>query len=121
MIRGLGCVSCTGNYDNSFNLKTSYISRIRRNLSIHIARFSASESLRAYTTIHKISPPFASSKGVPNRESPASVKAHVPVSHMVILSLLALRSDVSIIAHALFHLFLLFLHLYSFIFASAFS
>ena len=28
-----------------------YISRIRRNLSIHIARFSASESPRAYTNI----------------------------------------------------------------------
>ena len=47
-----------------------------------------------------------------------SVTAHVPVSHMVILSLLALRSDVSIIAHALFNL-LLFIHLYSFIIASA--
>ena len=33
-----------------------YISRIRRNLSIHIARFSASESLRAYTNIYKNSP-----------------------------------------------------------------
>ena len=54
------------------------------NLSIHIARFSASESLQAYPNIYKNSPPFASSKGVPNRESPASVKAHVPVSHMVI-------------------------------------
>ena len=96
-----------------------YISRIRRNLSIHIARFSASESLRAYTNIYKNSPPFASSKGVPNRGSPVSVTAHVPVSHMVILSLLALRSDVSIIAQALFNLFLLFLHLYSLIFASA--
>ena len=32
------------------------ISRIRRNLSIHIARFSASESLRAYTNIYKNSP-----------------------------------------------------------------
>ena len=30
-----------------------YISRIRRNLSIHIARFSASESLRAYTNTPK--------------------------------------------------------------------
>ena len=36
------------------------ISRIRRNLSIHIARFSASESLRVYTNIYKNSPPFAS-------------------------------------------------------------
>ena len=39
----------------------SYFSRIRRNLSIHMARFSASESLRAYTNIHKNSPLFASS------------------------------------------------------------
>ena len=92
-----------------------YFSRIRRNLSIHIARVSASESLRAYPNIYKNSPPFASSKGVPNRESPASVKAHVPVSHMVILSLLALRSDVSIIARALFNLFLPFIHLSSLI------
>ena len=38
----------------------SDFSRIRRNLSIHIARFSASESLRAYTNIYKNSPPFAS-------------------------------------------------------------
>ena len=30
------------------------------NLSIHIARFSASESLRVYTNIYKNSPPFAS-------------------------------------------------------------
>ena len=37
-----------------------YISRIRRNLSIHIARFSASESLRVYTNIYKNSPLFAS-------------------------------------------------------------
>ena len=40
-----------------------------------------------------------------------SVIAHVPAAHMVILSLLALRSDVSIIARALFNLFLLFIHL----------
>ena len=37
-----------------------HISRIRRNLSIHIARFSASESLRVYTNIYKNSPLFAS-------------------------------------------------------------
>ena len=36
------------------------ISRIRRNMSIHIVRFSASESLRVYTKIYKNSPPFAS-------------------------------------------------------------
>ena len=36
------------------------VSRIHRNLSIHIARFSASESLRVYTNIYKNSPPFAS-------------------------------------------------------------
>ena len=40
-------------------------SRIQRNLSIHIARFSASESLRVYPNIYKNSPPFTSSKGVP--------------------------------------------------------
>ena len=90
----------------------SVISRIRRNLSIHIARFSASESLRAYTNIYKNSPPFANSKGVPNRGSPVSVTAHVPVSHMVILSLLALRPDVSIIAHALCNLFLFFFFIF---------
>ena len=39
----------------------------------------------------------------------------MPVSHMVILSLLALRSDVSIIARALFNLFLPFIHLSSLI------
>ena len=38
----------------------SHVSRIRRNLSIHITRFSASESLRVYTNIYKNSPPFAS-------------------------------------------------------------
>ena len=56
----------TGRYDNiSFNIKTTYtyiiiymyvyiyISRIRRNLSIHIARFSASESPRAYINTPK--------------------------------------------------------------------
>ena len=105
-----------GNLSSSSLLyKCIYISRIRRNLSIHIARFSASESLRAYPNIYKNSPPFASSKGVPIRESPASVKVHVPVSHMVIQSLLALRSDVSIIARAYLISSCLFIHVSSFI------
>ena len=48
-----------------YNFCLFCFSRIRRNLSIHIARFSASESLRVYTNIYKNSPPFASSRGVP--------------------------------------------------------
>ena len=41
-----------------FSFMVSYFSRIRRNLSIHIARFSASESLRAYANTPKKIPIF---------------------------------------------------------------
>ena len=66
-----------------------YISRLRRNLSIHIARFSASESPRAYINTPKKSPFFAGSWHFANGDAPASATAHAPASHMVILSLLA--------------------------------
>ena len=51
--------SCLTNLVDFFHDMFS-ISRIQRNLSIHIARFSASESLRVYTNINKNSPLFAS-------------------------------------------------------------
>ena len=38
---------------NKTDSRDDHISRIRRNLSIHIARFSASESPRAYINIPK--------------------------------------------------------------------
>ena len=86
-----------------------YISRIRRNLSIHIARFSVSESLRVYPNIYKNSPPFASSKGVPQVGFAMRVRERESASYSIILSLLALRADVSILARALFYLFLPFI------------
>ena len=67
-----------------------YISRIRRNLSIHIARFSASESLRVYTNIYKNSHHSLVDRASPNRGSPMRVRAHAPVPHSIILSLFAL-------------------------------
>ena len=85
------------------------ISRIRRNLSIHIARFSASESLRVYPNIYKNSPPFASSKGFPQVGFAMRVRERESASYIIILSLLALRADVSILARALFYLFLPFI------------
>ena len=39
--------------DSNIAVTLHYISRIRRNLSIHIARFSASESPRAHTNTPK--------------------------------------------------------------------
>ena len=47
------------------------------------------------------------------RGLPMRVTAHAPVSHSVILSLLALRSDVSIIAHAYLISSCLFIHVSS--------
>ena len=49
----------------------------------------------------------------PNRGSPMRVTAQAPVPHSVILSLLALRSDVSIIAHAYLISSCLFIHVSS--------
>ena len=66
-----------------------YISRIRRNLSIHIARFSASESLRVYPNIYKNSPPFASREGFPLVGIAMSVRERESASDSIILSLLA--------------------------------
>ena len=56
------------------------------NLSIHIARFSASESLRAYTNTPKKSPFFASSWCFANRDAPASATAHAPASTRSLVS-----------------------------------
>ena len=72
------------------NIIIYHISRIRRNLSIHIARFSASESLRVYPSIYKNSPPFASSKGVPQVGFAMRVRERESASYsIIILSLLA--------------------------------
>ena len=56
------------------------------NLSIHIARFSASESLRAYINTPKKSPFFASSIGFANKDAPASATAHAPASTWSLVS-----------------------------------
>ena len=59
-------------------------SRIRRNLSIHIARFSARESPRAYINTPKKSPFFAGSWHFASGDASASATAHAPASHMFI-------------------------------------
>ena len=74
-----------------------------------LARFSASESLRVYPNIYKNSPPFASSKGVPQVGFAMSVRERESAPYSIIISLLALRADVSILARALFYLFLPFI------------
>ena len=74
-----------------------------------IARFSASESLRVYPNIYKNSPPFASSKGFPLVGIAMSVRERESASDSIILSLLALREDVSILAHAFLYLSLPFI------------
>ena len=53
------------------------------NLSIHIARFSASESPRAYINTQK-SPFFAGSWHFASGDAPVSATAHAPASHMFI-------------------------------------
>ena len=74
-----------------------------------IARFSASESLRVYPNIYKNSPPFASSKSFQLVGFAMSVRERESASDSIIVSLLALREDVSILAHAFFYLFLPFI------------
>ena len=54
IFKGQGCKSCCNRIIALLVLCSVYsISRIRRNLSIHIARFSASESPRAYINTPK--------------------------------------------------------------------
>ena len=74
-----------------------------------IARFSASESLRVYPNIYKNSPPFASSKGFPLVGFAMSMRERESASDSIIVSLLALREDVSILAHTFLYLFLPFI------------
>ena len=74
-----------------------------------IARFSASESLRVYPNIYKNSPPFASSKSFPLVGFAMSVWERESASDSTIVFLLALREDVSILAHVFLYLFLLFI------------
>ena len=84
-----------------------YISRIRRNLSIHIARFSASESPRAYTNTPK-NPHFSLVAGPSLERSAVGATAHASANHMVILSLLAFAISCVHFSSRLFNLFLPF-------------
>ena len=83
-----------------------YISRIRRNLSIHIARFSASESPRAYTNTPK-NPHFSlvagTSQGAMRRGSDSACVS-IPHGH----SLLAFAISCVHFSSRLFNLFLPF-------------
>ena len=98
----------TVNLELDDNFKASYdfiFQEYEETCLFTLARFSASESLRVYPNIYKISPPFASSKGVPQVGFAMRVRELESASYSIIPSLLALRADVSILARALFSLF----------------